>query len=214
MYVEHDKLVTAFRKAQQINEEYSRYMLDGSRLPVSVDDLVELVSDMYKIKINMKLVDFQSEHLRGMIEKIGDTEANIYIKERQQETTKRFVTVKELSHVIIDEPEDFNPDGCGTIDGFIEAEQFTIKNGEDFVMPPQYIQGEAIAKAIATEIMFPYEMRDDLHNDVYVKKSRSIMDVCQQFGMPQFAVTRAFSDNYRDIADRVWAEIKAETFEG
>ena len=160
MLVDHEKLVSAFRKAQQINEAYKTYILDSSRLPISVDDLVSIVSDIYGIKINMKLVDFQSSHLRGMIEKIGTESVNIYIKKEQAAETIRFVTVKELSHSIIDEAEDWNPDGCGTIDGFIEAEQFTVKNGDDTPpLPPGYIQGEAIASAIAMEIMFPYDLR-------------------------------------------------------
>lgn len=211
MFVDHDKLVNGFRKARQINEAYQTYVLDSSGLPLSIDDLVRVVSDIYDISVNIKSVDFQSQHLRGMIEKIGSESVNIYIKKQQEFETIRFVTVKELSHAIIDEPEDWNPAGCDTIDGFIEAEQFSIKNGEASDLPPEYIQGEAIALAVAIEIMFPYSMREDCYS-AYMKGERTIMDLSQQFGMPKFAITRAFSDGYRKVADQAWAEIERQTF--
>jgi len=214
MFVDHEKLVNAFRKAQQISDTYQTYVLDGKRLPISVDDLVSVISDIYRIEINMKLVDFRSKHLRGMIEKIGSESVNVYIKKEQEAETIRFVTVKELSHSIIDEPEDWNPAGCDTIDGFIEAEQFSVANGESpSLLPPEYIQGEAIAEAVAIEIMFPYDLRADCYA-AYMKKERSIQDLSQQFGMPQFAIYRAFSENYRAVADKVWAEIESETYKG
>ena len=126
MIISRDKLIVALRKARGVIEHKELYVLDGNRLPASIDDLMYVVSDMYGIEINMSLVDFHSTHLRGMVECFnGDKKrANVYVKKSQDPEWRRFIAAKELSQLINDEEEDWNPLGVDTIDGLIRSEQF------------------------------------------------------------------------------------------
>jgi len=215
MLISGEKLTVAFKKARQVMEHKELYVLDSSRLPVSIDDLRYVVGDMYDIEINMKLVDFGSEHLRGMVESCnhGTKTANVYVKKSQNSEWRRFIAAKELSQLIVDEDEDWNPDGVDTIDGLIQEAQFPQSTSEDESenqCAPTHLQSEMLAQAVALEILFPFEYRVKCKED-YDNGARTLDDLSQQFGIPEYAINWMFSEQYHTVACEIWAEIGSET---
>lgn len=218
MIISREKLTVALRKARAVIEHKDLYVLDSNRLPASIDDLRYVVSDMYDIEINIELVDFNSTHLRGMVEFFnGDKKiANVYVKKSQDPEWRRFIAAKELSQLINDEEEDWNPAGVDTIDGLIEAEQFgqasstSEEEKEEDCAAPSHLQSELLAQAIALEILFPFEIRVD-RKAAYDKGDLTLDDLSQQFGIPEYAINWLFSDQYHVAASEVWAEIDSQS---
>jgi hypothetical protein len=210
LLISNEKLVIAFRKARQIIEHKELYILDGKHIPVSIDDLCWVVGDMYGIDINLVLVDFVSQHLRGMVESNnhGTKSANVYVQKNQDSEWRRFIAAKELSQLIIDEEEDWNSLGVDTIDGLIKEEQFPQSDAEctEDDIAPKHLQSEMLAQAVALEILFPFEFREKCKQQC-IDGLSTIDDLSQHFGIPEYAIMWAFNEHYVELSTETWAEV-------
>ncbi len=159
-WVYTSKLESAFRKVRDIQEFVRTYVLAPDKIPVSVEDTQWAIEQKYGLKIAKELVDFHAVHIRGMVERYDDGRANIFIRLNQdvdEESNKywhRFIAVKEMAHLAIDEKEDWNPDGSRTIEELIKD------HGFDGMRPAaEEIQSEVLAELVAIEILYPMEFR-------------------------------------------------------
>jgi hypothetical protein len=117
MLVSSEKLAVVFQKVKQVKEHTDLYCLVPDNIPVSIEELQHVVSDMYGLNIEKTEVAFQAEFIRGMLERYEDGRNRILIKADQSKDMKRLATAKELSQLVIDEAEDWSPKGADTIDG-------------------------------------------------------------------------------------------------
>ena len=204
MLVDDKHLEVAFRKAAQVRDEIRTYQLGGERFPTSVDDLFEIVGRMYECEITRRLVPFPSQHLRAFVIRYANGSAEVCVKKEQTPEDRRFSAVKELSHIILDEKEDFQPDGVSTINAYIEEEQVDFI--EDQTPPERYIQNELIAFFLALEVLFPREMQEA----AYEQLQGGHMDehkLCARYGLPAWVVFKAMQDDYREASRVIWGRV-------
>ena len=115
MLVSSEKIDFVLREVQRVKEHRELYLRNADRIPVSVKDLQWVIQDMNKITIEMVMVSFVAVHVRGSLERYEDGHARILVHEDQGESMRRFTTVKEMSHLIIDQEDDWSADGTDTI---------------------------------------------------------------------------------------------------
>ena len=197
------KLESAFRKVRDIQEFVRAYVIAPDKVPVSVEDTQWAIEQKYELKISKELVDFPAVHIRGMIERYEDGRANIFIRLRQDTDAEinkywhRFIAVKEMAHLAIDEKEDWNTDGCRTIDELIKD------HGFDGMRPAaEEIQSEVLAELVAIEILYPMEFRQ---GDLDRGATNSAL--AAEYEVPQYVVQRALAPGSMKRSRALWHEI-------
>jgi Zn-dependent peptidase ImmA (M78 family) len=199
-----DRLKVVLQKVRNIQEHQKLMCLDGDRIPVSIEDLQYVVKDMYGFtKIEKFDVAFAAEFTRGMLERYADKTAKIYIRKDQSDDWKRYIAAKELCHLVIDEPEDFSPDGHSTIQHLIATKIPTKNNGNE---KSNDVDSEWLAEFAAREILYPYPMRK---NDIELLKSnkQTQTSLALHYEIPEYAIGVVLQEHYMTGVSAVWEEL-------
>lgn len=192
----HDKLADIFAKAKKINEA----VWDGADAgSLDIPRLKTIIERLYNVEITIRQVDFPAEHLRGLIEVYhGGKQAKVYIRQNQEDRWKRFVTVKELCHVIIDRPEDWSHDGCDTIERLVLGEMAGFDGDEN-----NGLRSEVLAERVALELAYPHEHR---WADLERVRSGQITTaaLAEQYNTPDEIIQRVLRPRYLNACDYFW----------
>lgn len=207
MYLSADKVGEAFRKLKAVAENKDLSCIKNARFPVSVEDVVNVVSEATGFKIEKYLVDFEGKHVRGQIEKYHkERRAKIYVRKDQDEANRRFVTVKEAMHLVIDEDADCNPYGDETI-GSIVTDAYGLPPEENPGPAKDHLQSEQIAEWAAIEIMYPYEVR--LPDEQLIKEGKTSYNaLALKYELPAEIVAKALHPQYMKICSVIWAKVQ------
>jgi Zn-dependent peptidase ImmA (M78 family) len=199
-----DRLKVVLQKVRQIQEHQKMMCLAGDRIPVSIEDLQYVVKDMYGFtEIEKFDVAFTAEFTRGMLERYSNNTAKIYIRKDQPDDWKRYIAAKELCHLVIDEPEDFSPDGHSTIQHLIATKIPTKNNGNE---KSNDVDSEWLAEFAAREILYPYLMRK---NDIELLKSNkhTQTSLTLHYEIPEYAIGVVLQEDYMKGVGAVWEEL-------
>lgn len=203
MWVLSAKLESAFRKVRDIQEFIRTYVLVPNKTPVSIEDIQWAIQQKYDLDINKELIDFQSIHIRGMMERYQDGVANVFIKKTQDSDIKqnnywrRFIATKEMMHLAIDEKEDWTYDGCETIEQLIKEHAF-----DGMRLPRDEIQSEVLAEVAAFEILYPMEFRQ-----ADINSGTPPQELSDKYEVPIYVISRALAQSYMKMARANWNEI-------
>jgi Zn-dependent peptidase ImmA (M78 family) len=160
MRVDSERLEILFKKADQVRAEISMYSLAGDKIPVSVDDLEDAVRRMYSVRIEAVLVPVRSQFVQSMMERFNNGLIRIVVKTSLPHDEKRFSVTKELSHVILDEKEDWSCDVGNTIAELLEFTRIDVDTNGDHETTNRVIIAENLASFLALEILYPPDRRD------------------------------------------------------
>lgn len=198
MQLEEELAKVVFRKVRQVREEVRAYCLAHDRPDLPVEEFQRVVGQMYGLKIEKFQVPFEATFLRGMLERYGDR-AVIYVRKNQDEDWKRFVSIKELCHLVIDEPEDWSISGASIIRKLIS--EYKIDKGKP---ADRVIQSEVFAEIAAIELLYPHEGRAvDISN--LESSATTIAKIASYYDIPEAIVERALSENHMELAGYVWS---------
>jgi len=201
MLVPVEKIESVFRKVRQVQDDKHLYCIAGERLPVSVEDITSVVSSLYGVEIEKEEVWFEGEHVRGLYERYANNRVRILVRADQPDFWKRFTTVKELAHVIIDEPEDWTTDGRNTIESMIREQSVP-----DQKVPDAHVVSENLAVLAAMELLIPHPLRRG-DGQLIVDNKQTLVSLSIAYEVPEVWVARAIGDDYRKIADPIWERI-------
>lgn len=202
-WVLSSKIEGTFAKVRDLQEFIQQYVLAANKLPVSVEDIQWAIESKYGLKIEKRLVDFEARHIRGMMERYQDGTAKVYVRRAQTPDPEqnifwqRFISVKEMIHLAIDEPEDFSPRGTETIEELIRDHSF-----EAMKPAREEIQSEVLAELAAFELLYPMEFR---LADTDAVTSYSVLAV--QYAVPDYVIERCLSSGYMKVARATWNEV-------
>jgi Zn-dependent peptidase ImmA (M78 family) len=202
MLIASQKFATAFKKVLQIKEHKDLYCLDPSRIPVSIEDLVHVVSDMYGLKISINEVVFEGDRVRGLVERYNNQRALIYIRHNMTPELKRFSVTKELMHLAIDEHEDWSVNGVATISDFLV--EMSIVDGN--AVAKNGSQSEMLAEIAAIEVLYPAEFRVSDKSDLASGKT-TLIKLSLHYEIPVFVVDKALQPWYVALSEKVWANV-------
>jgi Zn-dependent peptidase ImmA (M78 family) len=145
-------------------------------------------------------VPFEATFLRGLIERYAN-KVIIYVRKNQDEDWKRFVTIKELCHIVIDEKEDWSASGASIIKNLISEHKLN-----KMTAAPRAVQSEIFAEIAAIELLYPFNARaaDIVALDY---GSMTLARIAGYYKIPEAIVERALSENYAELAAYCWSLI-------
>lgn len=157
MLIPEADIISVFKKVKAVRDYMKLYHIDGASHRLSVDTLKKSIEDMYGLKVKMFEVQATGTHIGGNVERYQDNRAVILIKAQQSEAMRRFVAVKELCHLLIDEEDDWSTAGVVTIREMkLEFDSWEA-NGEGVRNPSKVQQSEMLAWLAAATLMYPPE---------------------------------------------------------
>lgn len=196
MYLHADKVKHAVECAQGVLEDQRIYAKDSTRIPVSIDSLHEVISELSGYTVEMREVSFEGTYLFGRIEKYDGKRAIIDVKSSLAENWKRFIACKELVHLLIDEEEDMSPYGDEMLEKLVRDGHIGVISNNGGDKPP--MQSELIAEVTALEILYPvFERKKDF--DALAKGETTIRKLALHYGLPDNFIDTGLSTDYLDF---------------
>lgn len=198
------KFITAITKAKAVREEYRQYILGGDNNKVSIKDLTWVIGNMYDLQIEMYEVADTGNFIRGLMERYSNR-VRILVREKLNLSLKRYVAVKELCHVVVDETEDWSPTGDETIRRMVAEYQSQPDNIQGFSVGTI---SETYAHFAAVEILYPFEHRA-IDKETLKTGETNLAEIAAHYEIPTFAVEQAHRDAHMRAVGSVYALLSA-----
>ena len=198
-------MLDVFKKIKFVKEHRRLYVLNHDNIPASIDDLMWVVNDMYDADVEALEVPVEAIFFAGTLFRYNESKSFILVKKSYNIVWKRFIVAKELAHIIIDAKEDWCPDGVEVIDGMFSALRIEMGGDPDH-QPDTKTQSEFVAEMVATEILYPYELRGTDSEDVASGKT-SYTELEGRYEVPAVMIGRAHEAWYKRICDATYPMI-------
>lgn len=202
------KVVNAFYAAKRVNHYYHMHTSgdDIASQRVSVENIHTIIELLTGLTIQKSEVDVESEFHRALVERYVDagTEKKvnaIYVIGGESSAWKRFATVKELCHILIDTDEDFQPDPCVTIANMKDTPQFLEEHN------PPATDSEYLAEVIAMELIYPLEHRREDIKSLEAGKT-TIEAIAEHRDVPLKYVSLGVTNGHFETCVMIWKSLK------
>lgn len=161
--------------------------------------MADIIADMYSIDIRLFEVTASGRTVAGNVERYKDNRAVIMVRSQQTEDMLRFVSVKELCHIMLDEEDDWSSDAIATIREMKVEFDLAKTNGDGVLNPSRTQMSEYLALVAAVALMYPCEFHAADKAKVE-SGEKSIAKIALEHGMPGWAIELAF--NHEHIFNR------------
>ncbi len=200
MKLDATKAKKVFAKVKELREEIQAYCLASDRPDLSVEDFQFILSRQYRITIEKEAVTVRTVFLAGMVERYSDR-AKIYVRDDQDRAWLRFISAKELCHILIDIDDDCSSNGVDTI-GYL-LEEYKVENDD---LADKVAQSEMFAEIAAIELMYPYAERCSDREKIS-SGTLTTAQIAEFYALPEFIVSRALTDWFHRLATTVWGMV-------
>lgn len=199
-----DKVYAAFELARELDE-----MLwmsgTGATFPyLSVDQFRDLVADRTAVAIRLRTIDVETKAVYGFIERWEEAgnKACIYIVKNIPPRWKRFVGVKELCHLVLDNKDDWSPDGADTL----QRLTFTVGITDIDALENRAFRSENVAEMAAIELLYPHEDRRQHVADILAKKT-DVPTIAAKYRLPEVIIQMVLTPAYLSMCDKYWKAV-------
>lgn len=187
------EIIDVIRDADYVRSLYRKKLPD---LPVySVDYYIELIGNMMGYDIGVRTAKWESYHIRGGCLHFADNTATILVAEHLDVDPKhgvswceqRYITMKELAHLVIDHEGSFVDDCKDFIDDIL----FDNISLTDFSTDGRY--DIFYGKIFAMELLFPWENRENVAHSIKTGVS-TYSSIAENYKIPEIELRWFLSD--------------------
>lgn len=197
------KIIDAFYAAKRVHHYYWMHTDgdDHENQLVSIENIKKIISILTRAEIETYSLKYESRFHRAFVERFNDGKKNIiYVMESETDNWKRISTVKELCHILIDTPSDFQPDPCKTIEG--------VK--DDGILPfhdhsVTEVDSEALAEIIAMELVYPLEFRRE--DRELISKGATLSELSEKRKVPEKYISLGTSKTHYEECLEIWKRL-------
>lgn len=204
MRIQWHHLEVVFKEVPRIrarlNEIAVRNAADPCPTPVSLDDITAAIHDIYGYSIEVRLVDFDTATIEGMIEIYEDKTAIITIDANLNLHDTRVVFVKEACHIVFLTKENETKDPSDILERYVHNRPETDDGSH-----PNDIVCEEITKHAACELLFPPELRQK-YKDAIASGDTTSFKVSEELIIPENIVEYVLEESYMDNSARMRGE--------
>jgi hypothetical protein len=190
MRITIDSLHVVFVEVMKVKETVDQYCLAPDKVPVSLDDILYAINELYRVKVTPKLVPLTSTRLRGNIE-IYENIAVVHINSHLNWADTRYVLVKEACHVMLMNADNCTGDPTAIIEFFVQDGLMASNGGE----PPLDVLSEELTKFGAVELLFPPSLRAGAKARLAAGEE-TLFTLAEWLRIPEYLVEFTLSDRY------------------
>lgn len=203
MHSDIKHLVNLFKGVRDVRAALAGVDLPAPSVVHSVPQIVAAFEVVYKVKVRrFKVPDLKDELLRGAYLSFG-AEVRICIDKNLSTEWERYITVKELCHLILTDPEYMTEEPTTLLELMIH-EETTPKDGE----APLDLVSDMWAKWAAYELLLPHDARPGAREKL--AEVGGLFSLSATYQIPEHVVEFVLSDGYMETCDEAWGEINAE----
>jgi len=197
MYETKDKIVDAMVGAIKVLQHPLLLNTSDSKphVPIYIDDMFTAVQEISGYSITMREVNFDAEHTHGRFERYKGNIAKIDVRAGLSVAEQRFVTAKELMHLIVDTREDYSPYGDQIIEELIDRGLLGKYNLASDISRPT--ASDVITEMAATEVLFPIQLRSAELSRVQ-RGETTYAKLATDYDVPNDCISRALNKSYID----------------
>jgi len=196
MRIRWKHLEVVFKEVPRIRAHLNAASKQPNAIPVSLDDITAAIREIYGFEIEVRLVDFGTAVIKGMIE-IFEKKAIITIDANLNMHDTRLVFVKEASHIVFITDENKTKDPAAIIERYVHNRPETDDGSH-----PDDIVCEEITKHAAAELLFPPALRQKFKDEITQGKT-TIFKVAEALNLPDYYVEWVLEDSYMDNSARM-----------
>jgi hypothetical protein len=199
MYLTRDKTLEAFRASARVLADTRLFGGDSSLIPISIDQFMDCVAEIYPNRIIKRGVNFDATNLRGRIERDVTGDARIDVRQGQLLYWRRLTAVKEHMHLLIDDEDDYSPYGDETLDTLVQEGVIgmLVADGDPFTA----CQTELIAEIAAMEVLWPINLRlKEVNAARETSSTEFVKDISDKYRIPAPVVENMLSRSYTKLA--------------
>lgn len=198
------KIVEAFYQAKRINHYYWMHTPHES-VVMRIENVQKIIQYLSQVTIEKFEVDTPSDFHRAFVERYGPEgkDCKIYVISSESLSWKRFSTVKELCHILLDAIGDFQADPRKTIHCIKDTTSIL-----DDQLSPEAVS-ERLAEIIALELIYPLEHRRE---DREALASGSTPEqIAEKRILPTKYVYMGVDETHFDACTSIWNTLKDVT---
>lgn len=207
MLLQDDKIIATLNKVRIVREHLAHHCVAPLTPVLSVMNLHWAVQDIYALEITMLEISFQADFVGGNSERYDGVRARILVNSNLTHEMKRFVAVKELSHLMNDEKDEWSTLGVETIRGLMKEFELSKNNGEGHPTPTPALQSEMLALVAAIELIYPFEFRAADASKLAENRT-TIARIALEHEAPAYIIELALEN--QDFFAQCWNAIEAE----
>ena len=193
----------ALGSVKDVHEQLKEISLQGDGFPVSIDDLQDVISQMFEVDIEKVNVVTEFRSFVAAMYKYDNNKAIIYISAWHDERTQRFGAANEFAHIIMDADGHRSADGAALIEA-LTTKRTSLEGEAPREMGPAEIS-ETLAPIIATELLYPFPKRQE---DLELLKSgeKTERELADYYDLPEFVIGDALNETLMEIIEPYWRE--------
>ena len=194
--------------AKHVDHYYWWHTPSDDKDKINVENIQKIVQMITGLEIEKKIVLVPDNPIRGYVERYP-TKIDIYINEDQSVPESRnyeivpwqkHTTIKELSHVLLDDDNSFEPDPNATLG---EMVQYSGPFLSEEMSPT--VLSEHMAEILAMELHYPLEFRREDRG--YIDAGGDIAELVKRRQVPENIIIKACNPNYMDKCHKVWEQL-------
>lgn len=173
---------------------------------LSVDDLVDFVRKDRNVEIDVRSVPFRAERLVSLIERKSEKRFLIAVREDAPFIERRYGVVKEICHLVGDEPDDYQPRGDLTLNFMLKQDTASLYGRTlDLGGDGRGVPSEKRAERMADELIYDRRLR--LADTVRIKAGKiQVPEICSAYGISSELYVRVTRPLAMELMQDLWRE--------
>jgi Zn-dependent peptidase ImmA (M78 family) len=202
MHSDIKHLVNLFKGVRDVRAELSKELVPEGETVHSVPQIVTAFEKVYAVKIRrFKVPDLKDNLVRGAYLSFGQ-DVRILIDKNLPPDWERYITVKELCHLILTDPEYMTEEPVALLEAMIH-EETTPLDGE----APLDLVSDMWAKWAAYEILFPHEDREEAAKTL-PSNDTAMFALAEKYEVPEHVVDWVLSETHMQTCKAAWGKLQ------
>jgi Zn-dependent peptidase ImmA (M78 family) len=196
------KIMDAYIAAKRVDHYYWMHTNGDDHITqlISIENIQRIIEILCETSIEKIELNFEGQFHRAFVERFDKGKRNvIYVMGSEPEEWKRFSTVKELCHILIDCELDFQSNPSETIMG-ITGDTMPFNEHS-----PVEIDSEALAEIIAMELIYPLDHRRADRESL--DGGSSVSTISKKRKVPEKYISLGTSDAHYESTLRIWKRL-------
>jgi hypothetical protein len=203
MHADLEHLVKLLKGVQDIRETVRQYTLQATPVAMSIDDLKYSFEQMDSRLIKIGSVGTSKEELARGICLPYEKEVVILLDGSMTPFMNRFVAVKEMCSLILKDDQYLTPDAAQLVSVLV-SEYKKPTDGE----APDYVVADAWAEVAATELLFPFDVRNAAIEELKAKTT-TLFALSEAYQIPERIIEDALAQEHHEMCNAAWQKITA-----
>ena len=192
MFLPPEEIERCFGKVANVRAYLNQRFPNRHMVALNFAELAQAISDKSQLTVQVCAVAAPGKLVAGTVERYRDGNVLILVKHELADDLLRFVVVKELCHLVIDDEPDWTTNAVKTVKEVKAEFDLARQNGDGVSNPSRTQMSEHLAIVSAVALMYPCETHEADMLKVFNRET-TIARIAMEYQMPPWTIELAFT---------------------